>query len=110
MDHHIDAAITSGLRRRGVDVLTAAEDGSQRLDDPLLLDRATALGPVLVSQDSDLAAEAARRQRAGESFGGLVFGSHLSGSVRRSIDDLELLTTHLDPSEMTNRVEFLPLK
>ena len=27
MDHHVPAAITEGLRSRGIDVLTAFEDG-----------------------------------------------------------------------------------
>jgi hypothetical protein len=31
MDHHVPSAITAGLRRRGVAVLTAAEDGSAML-------------------------------------------------------------------------------
>ena len=26
MDHHVKAAVTDGLRRRGVDVITCAED------------------------------------------------------------------------------------
>ena len=51
MDHHVPSAITAGLRKRGVDVLTAEEDGSARLDDDPLLDRATSLGRVLFSQD-----------------------------------------------------------
>ena len=42
MDHHVPSAITNGLRLRGVDVLTAHEDGTQRLEDPALLDRAGA--------------------------------------------------------------------
>ena len=54
MDHHVSRPITSGLRRRGVDVLTAAEDGADRLSDPDLLDRASALERVLFSQDRDL--------------------------------------------------------
>ena len=54
MDHHVPSAITAGLRKRGVDVLTAEEDGSARLDDDPLLDRATSLGRVLFSQDQDL--------------------------------------------------------
>ena len=33
MDVHIPAAITEGLRLRGVDVLTAQEDGGRRLSD-----------------------------------------------------------------------------
>ncbi|MGH7213242.1 MAG: DUF5615 family PIN-like protein [Tepidisphaeraceae bacterium] len=61
MDHHIPAPVTRGLRRRGVDVLTAAEDGSQRLADADLLTRATELGRVLVSMDRHLPQEVARR-------------------------------------------------
>jgi hypothetical protein len=41
MDHHVPRAITVGLRLRGVDVLTAYEDGANELDDPALLDRAS---------------------------------------------------------------------
>ncbi len=54
MDVHVHRAITTGLRMRGVDVITAQEDGYRRALDPDLLDRATALGRVLFSQDDDL--------------------------------------------------------
>ena len=54
MDAHVQAGITQGLRRRGIDVLTAQEDGADRLSDPDLLSRATALGRVLFSRDEDL--------------------------------------------------------
>lgn len=33
MDHHVKAAITDGLRRRGVDVVTCLEDGMDRAKD-----------------------------------------------------------------------------
>ena len=42
MDHHVRRAITTGLRRRGIDVLTAYEDGTSTLDDPALLQTARA--------------------------------------------------------------------
>ena len=58
MDVHVRRAVTVALRLREVDVLTAQEDGSQRLADPELLDRATALDRVLFSQDRDLLREA----------------------------------------------------
>jgi len=45
MDVHVKAAITTGVRRRGIDIVTAQEDGSQRLEDAPLLARATELGP-----------------------------------------------------------------
>ena len=41
MDVHIPQAITEQLRRRGVDVLTAIEDGATELPDEELLERAT---------------------------------------------------------------------
>lgn len=42
-DEHVRSAVTEGLRKRGVDVLTAQEDGAEGTPDPALLDRATAL-------------------------------------------------------------------
>ena len=56
MDEHVHRAITSGLRLRGVDVLTAQEDGRRKTADSLLLDRATELQRVLFSQDEDFLA------------------------------------------------------
>lgn len=63
MDHHVPRAITSGLRLRGVEVMTSYEDGTSELDDAGLLDRARELGPVLFTRDDDLLVEATRRQR-----------------------------------------------
>lgn len=61
MDAHIPKAITNGLRLRGIDVLTAQEDNADKLSDPELLERATALNRVLFTFDDDLLAEAAKR-------------------------------------------------
>jgi hypothetical protein len=52
MDHHIPMAVTEGLRLRGVDVLTAYEDGTAQVEDPILLQRANELGRVLFTQDT----------------------------------------------------------
>lgn len=46
-DDHIPRVITSGLRRLGIEVLTAQEDDVATLSDSELLDRATALGRAL---------------------------------------------------------------
>ena len=54
MDVHVPSAVTLGLRRRGLDILTSQEDGTTRFDDDALLARATELGRALLSQDSDL--------------------------------------------------------
>jgi hypothetical protein len=47
MDVHVRWAITDGLRRRGVNVVTAQDDSAARFDDPTLLDRVTELRRVL---------------------------------------------------------------
>ena len=73
MDVHVPRAITEGLRLRGVDVLTAQEDGTGEATDSDLLNRSTAVGRVLFSMDSDLLREAARRQGLGQPFSGVVF-------------------------------------
>lgn len=109
MDHHVDVATTRGLRRRGVTVLTAEEDGTKQLADPLLLDRAMALGYVLFTQDVDLLAEAARRQAAGEAFAGVVYARQQAIPTGRCVQDLELMAKVLDPVDMRNRVVYLPL-
>ncbi len=109
MDVHVRRAITDGLRLRGVDVLTAQEDGAGRWKDPDLLDRATVLGRALFSQDEDLLIEAARRQHEGIPFGGVLYLHPLEGSVRQCLDDLELIAQLAEPEEYLNRVEYLPL-
>jgi hypothetical protein len=109
MDVHVKAAITAGLRRRGIDVLTAQEDGGTRLEDAALLDRATALQRVLFSQDDDLLAVARERQVTGVLFAGLIYGHQLAATVGKYVLDLEVVCQVLDPEEMANRIEFLPL-
>lgn len=109
MDVHVPAAITRALVLRGVDVLTAQLDGTTQLDDPKLLDRATALNRVLFSQDEDLLAEATRRHRSSQSFGGVIYAHQLGITIGRTINDLELLAKAGSAEEFTNRVEYLPL-
>ncbi|MBI4605275.1 MAG: DUF5615 family PIN-like protein [Planctomycetes bacterium] len=109
MDVHVRRAVTVGLRLRGVDVLTAQEDGSTRLPDPELLDRAGELGRVLFSQDSDLLREATERQRAGRSFAGVVYAHQLNVSVGQCVRDLELIAKVAEPEDFVGWVEYLPL-
>ncbi len=109
MDVHVRRPVTLGLRIRGVDVLTAQEDGTARLPDDKLLDRAELLGRTLFTQDDDLLSEAAQRQRNQIPFAGLFYFHQQNITVRQTIDDLELLAKACDPRELANRVVFLPL-
>jgi hypothetical protein len=109
MDHNVPSAITTGLRLRGVDVLTAYEDNHHQVPDPLLLNRAHELGRVLFSRDDDLIAEAVRRQREGTAFAGVIYAHQLRVSIGAAIDDLLLITVSGEPEDLTNTVQFLPL-
>ncbi len=109
MDHHVPRVITQGLRARGVDVLTAYEDGSERLSDPDLLDRARQLVRVLFTQDFDFLAETARRQREGLPFQGVIFAHQTQVTIGGCIHDLELVAKVCEPEDFTNLVEYLPL-
>ena len=110
MDVHVRRAVTSALHLREVDVLTAQQDGSAEWDDPDLLDRAGRLGRVVFSQDEDFLIEAARRQRDGIPFSGVVYAHQMCVSVRQCIEDLELIAKAGEPADMINRVLLLPLR
>jgi hypothetical protein len=109
MDVQVHSAITAGLRKRGVDVLTAQEDKADTLPDPALLDRATALGRVLFTNDADFLVEAARRQSAGEAFAGIAYARLLQVPIGKCIDDLEMIAKASDPADVANKVDYLPL-
>ena len=109
MDHHVPAAVTAELRRRSIDDLTAQEGGADQLDDDLLLERASQLDRVLFSQDRDLLRIANERMGSGREFNGLVYAHQLSITIGQAIRDLELLAQVLDPQDIHNRIEFLPL-
>jgi hypothetical protein len=109
MDVNVPGPVTRGLRRRTVTVLSAQEDGTDQAPDAALMDRATQLGYVLFSHDEDMLAEAARRQRGGQTFSGLVYVHQQAISFGRCVDDLELLAKVYELIDMQNRVEYLPL-
>jgi hypothetical protein len=109
MDHHIPRSITEGLRHRGIDVVTAQEDGAAKLDDDILLERVTQLGRVLFSQDRDLLVITNHWLETKREFSGLIYAHQLNITIGRAVRDLELLAQVLEPEDMRNHIEFLPL-
>jgi hypothetical protein len=51
MDVHVKAAITAGLQRRRIDMVTAQEDGGAYLEDMALLGRAISASSVSTVSD-----------------------------------------------------------
>jgi len=108
MNHHVRRAITEGLRHRGVDVVTAYEDGAASFDDEHILERAGQLGRVVFTHDDDFLAIADRWQQAGRPFSGLIYAHQLRVTVGQAIEDLELVVKTSDADDMANKVQYLP--
>ena len=109
MDHNVPRAITNGLKLKGIDLITAHEDGSSQLDDSKLLDRASELERVLFTRDYNLLQEATKRQRAGVPFYGIIYAHQLKISIGDCTRDLEIISEAGDPEDLINQVQFLPL-
>jgi len=109
MDVHVHAALTEQLRRRGVDVLTAQDDGALLLPDDQLLERSTALGRVLFTHDIRFKALAEDWQRQGKPFAGLVWGHPMRLTIGRMVIDLELVAKASERADWQSVVDHLPL-
>ncbi len=110
MDVHVPSAVTEGLRRRGVDVLTSQEDGTREADDEALLQRATELGRALFTQDNDLLMIASQWQQQAREFGGVICSHQLGAGIGSVVEDLELISAGSTQDELRNRVIYLPLR
>jgi hypothetical protein len=109
MDVHIPRSITTGLRLRNVDVLTAQDDAKTTAPDSQLIERATKLNRVVVTFDDDFLFEATKRQQLNIPFSGIIYGHQLHVTVGSCVNDLEILSKVAEPADLRNRVEFLPL-
>lgn len=109
MDENVKGAISRQVRRRGLDVITAQEDGYETRPDPDIMDRATALGRVIFTQDEDLLAEASLRQTNGLPFSGVIYAHQIGVSIGQCVRDLELLGQVGTTEDFAGLVHYLPL-
>lgn len=105
MDVHVPSAITEGLRRRGIDVLTSQDDWHA-----VLLTRATNFDRLLFTQDEDFLKLAPQWQSSQKRFVGIAFAHQLGVSIGQLIEDLELLVLCATGDELNSRVTYLPLR
>lgn len=109
MDVHVPYAISFGLRLRGIKVITSQEDGTTKLADPELLNRATALCHALFTQDMRFLRIAAERRQSQEFFAGIIYAHQPDVTISQCVNDLELIAKVYEPEDIANRVEYLPL-
>ena len=109
-DVHVPLAVTSGLRRCGIDVLTSQQDGTIELSDAELLSRATDLDRVLLTQDTDFLMIANEWQSSETQFRAVIFVRQIGMGIGEIIEDIHLLLTAADETELWNQVYHLPLR
>jgi hypothetical protein len=100
MDVHVPSAVTEGLRRCQVDVMTAQEDGTREADDESLLHRASELDRLLFTQDEDFLRITSAWQSDGRDFSAVIFCPQLDAGIGEIIDDLELICVCARPDEV----------
>jgi hypothetical protein len=102
-DQHVFGAVAAGLRRRGVDVLTAHEAGRCGLPDPEQVQFAAAQQRVMVTFDSDYLA----LHNAGVLHAGIAWCPATKYAIGELVQLLYLLYMVSDRDEMQNHLEHL---
>jgi len=103
MDVHVHRAISEGLRRRGVEVLTCQEAGIGTFEDVDIIVYANTNKGTVFSQDADFLQIYDSGQITHQ---GIVY-SHKQNSIGRIIQGLILIHEVLEPIDMENHVEFI---
>ena len=102
MDEHVPLAVTQGLRRRGVDVLTAEDVGMVQIPDEQHLAFATNAGRVRVTQDKDFL----RLHSAAYPHTGIVYAPQ-GASIGSLVRGLMLIHDVMPPEDMVGKLEYV---
>ena len=97
-DEHVAHAVVSGLRQRGIDVVSVSEANLIGATDEVLLERARSERRVIVTHDSDFL----RLHAKGLSHAGLVYARR-EQSIGDLIRGLVLIAQVLGPEEMVGQ-------
>lgn len=103
LDENVQVVIAEQLRLRGIDAVTARDLGVLHDSDVNHLARATTMGYVLCTHDSDYVALAA----SGAQHAGIVLGQQGKHSIGDWVKGLELIYTVYNAEDMINVVEYL---
>ena len=103
LDENIPIAVAEQLRRRGVDAVTVRDLGLLGDSDPDHMRRASKMGRVFCTHDTDIIELAI----AGAEHVGIVFGQQHKHGIGDWVRFLELVAAVYEPQEMENRIEYL---
>jgi predicted nuclease of predicted toxin-antitoxin system len=103
LDEHVASAVALGLRVRGIDVSTTAQEGLTAATDEQQLAFAARQGRVLVTHDSDFL----RLHAGGHPHAGIVYCHQRRATIGAVVRGLVLIHAQLTRDDMIDHVEFL---
>ncbi len=103
LDEHVPHAVAHGLRRRQIDVTTAADAGLLGAGDAAHVEYALRENRVIFTNDRDFL----RLSAAGVPHAGIVYCPPQDSDIGKVIRYLALLSECLGPSDIANQVEYL---
>src|SRR5436190_19037989 len=105
-DENLTVEIAEQLKRHGIDVVTVRDVGKFGDDDKNHLERATKMGRVLCTQDTDFL----RLNAEGFSHSGIAFGKQYLSGISGWVKALRKLHDTKSAEEVIGQVEFLSVK
>jgi hypothetical protein len=103
LDENVPIAVATQLKRRNIEAVTVRDLGVLGDSDINHLHRATEMGLVLCTHDSDYVELAA----GGVDHSGIVFGQQHRHGIGDWVRFLELVHAAYEPDEMRNRIEYI---
>lgn len=103
LDENIPIAVSTQLKRRGIEAVTVRDLDLLGDSDLNHLERAASMGYVLCTHDADYVEMAGQ----GLTHAGVVFGQQHKHGIGDWVRYLELLAAFYQPEEMKDRVEYL---
>jgi hypothetical protein len=105
-DECVSARIVAGLRRRRIDIVTAADERLLSAPDEQHLERATDLGRVIVTFDRDFLVIVNGLLDGGGSFPGLIFVQPRA-SIGKAVRGIVEAAGIFEPVDIENRIEWI---
>ena len=102
-DESVEVAIAEQMKQRGIDAVTVRDLGLRGDTDINHLRRASEMGRVLCTYDTDFL----RLHASGHLHTGIAFGFHDRTTYGDWVRGLELICGVLSAEDMKNRIEFL---
>jgi hypothetical protein len=105
-DEHVKQQIVEGLRRRGMDVVTAQEKKLRHTDDELLLQAATEEGRLMLTNDPDFLRIHHEWMLQGKSHTGIVFWEQTL-AIGKAVRGILKYVQKTSPADAANYVHYL---